>query len=149
VGECDQMKKEIYLPVLGLVAGELAMFSGHVYIGLAIYIINLQSVTLALIFGNFSNGEQKHSPEPDLAPSDANYKPCDAHVLYHNTAMVPTRIWGHVHTCILYHQEPADIIKGIGIDYRRLVFIPARSNFNRHLDGADRVPRAASRSSYN
>ncbi len=50
------MKKEIYLPILGIAAGELAMFSAHVYIGLVIHIINLQAITLALIFGNFPKG---------------------------------------------------------------------------------------------
>ncbi len=50
------MKKEICIPMLGLAAGELAMFFGHVYIGLAIHIINLQGITLALIFGNLSKG---------------------------------------------------------------------------------------------
>lgn len=47
------MKKEIYLPMLGIAAGEVMMFSGHVYAGLAIHIINLQAITVALIFGDF------------------------------------------------------------------------------------------------
>ncbi len=50
MGERDKMRKELYLPILGLVAGELMMFSGHVYIGLAIHIINLQAIILTLIF---------------------------------------------------------------------------------------------------
>lgn len=47
------MKKVIYLPVLGIVAGESMMFLGHVYLGLAIHIINLQAITLSLIFSSF------------------------------------------------------------------------------------------------
>jgi membrane protease YdiL (CAAX protease family) len=44
------MRKEVYLPILGIALGELMMFSGHVYIGLAIHIINLQAIILTLIF---------------------------------------------------------------------------------------------------
>lgn len=44
------MRKGTYLPILGLAAGELMMLSGHVYIGLAIHIVNLQAIILALIF---------------------------------------------------------------------------------------------------
>jgi membrane protease YdiL (CAAX protease family) len=47
------MKKEIYLPVLGIGAGEIMMFFGQVYPGLAIHIINLQVLTLLLIFSEF------------------------------------------------------------------------------------------------
>lgn len=46
------MKKVIYLPVMGILAGESLMFLGHVYIGLAIHIINLQAITLSLIFSS-------------------------------------------------------------------------------------------------
>jgi membrane protease YdiL (CAAX protease family) len=46
-------KKEIYLPILGIVAGEILMFFGKVYPGLAIHIINLQVLTLLLIFCRF------------------------------------------------------------------------------------------------
>lgn len=49
------MKKLIYLPILGIVAGEILMFLGHVYIGLAIHIINLQAITLFLIFSSFTS----------------------------------------------------------------------------------------------
>lgn len=46
------MKREIYLPTLGIVSGEIMMFFGHMDIGLIIHIINLQAITLALIFSN-------------------------------------------------------------------------------------------------
>ncbi|MFZ3382921.1 MAG: type II CAAX endopeptidase family protein [Candidatus Methanoperedens sp.] len=46
------MKREIYLPALGIVSGELMMFFGKVNIGLPIHIINLQFISLALIFSN-------------------------------------------------------------------------------------------------
>ena len=48
------MKNEIYLPMLGIAAGEIMMLSGHVYIGLALHVINLQAITLALIFSDLS-----------------------------------------------------------------------------------------------
>jgi len=46
------MKKGIYLAVLGLAAGELMMFLGHTFMGLAVHIINLQAITLALVLGD-------------------------------------------------------------------------------------------------
>lgn len=36
--------------MLGLAAGEFMMFSGHVYTGLAIHVINLQAIILILVF---------------------------------------------------------------------------------------------------
>jgi len=54
VGERNRMKikKDIYIPVLGIAAGELMMLFGHVYLSLAVHIINLQGITLLLIFSN-------------------------------------------------------------------------------------------------
>lgn len=54
MGECYAMKKEIYLPILGIAAGEIIMLSGHVYMGLVLHVINLQAITLALIFSDLS-----------------------------------------------------------------------------------------------
>jgi len=48
------MKNEIYLPIVGIAAGEIMMLSGHVYIGLVLHVINLQAITLALIFSDLS-----------------------------------------------------------------------------------------------
>lgn len=53
------MRKEIYLAMLGLVAGEILMFLGHTFMGLAVHIINLQAITLALVLGNVP-GERKN-----------------------------------------------------------------------------------------
>lgn len=53
MGEYKEMKKDIYLPSLGIVAGELNIFLGQVYPGIAIHIINLQIIALALIFGRY------------------------------------------------------------------------------------------------
>ncbi len=51
--ECHKkvMKNTIYLPAAGIAVGELLMFYGHVYSGLAVHIINLQAITLVLMFG--------------------------------------------------------------------------------------------------
>lgn len=54
------MRKEVYLTILGLAAGELMMLSGHVYIGLAIHIINLQAIILTLIFSKKTPPEIKN-----------------------------------------------------------------------------------------
>jgi len=48
------MKNEIYLTILGIAAGEIMMLSGHVYMGLVLHVINLQAITLALIFSDLS-----------------------------------------------------------------------------------------------
>ena len=49
------MKKELYLSMLGIVVGELMLFSGQVYMGIAIHVINLQAITLGLIFSSLSS----------------------------------------------------------------------------------------------
>ncbi|MCX9084241.1 MAG: CPBP family intramembrane metalloprotease [Candidatus Methanoperedens sp.] len=49
------MKKGIFLASLGIVFGEMSLFLGHTYSGIAIHIINLQILTLAIIFGRFSS----------------------------------------------------------------------------------------------
>lgn len=59
MGERYNMKKEIYLPALGIAAGELMIFSGQVYAGLVIHIINLQAINLSLIFSNFQSDIKK------------------------------------------------------------------------------------------
>jgi len=46
------MKREIYLPVLGIVVGELLIFIGHINVGLLLYIFNLQVISFVLIFRN-------------------------------------------------------------------------------------------------
>ena len=53
------MKREIYFPALGIVFGELMMFFDQVNIGLPIHIINLQLISLALIFSNFQSDIKK------------------------------------------------------------------------------------------
>lgn len=47
--------KEIFVPIFAIAAGEIFMFFSMLYYGLAIHIINLQSISLAPIFKNFSS----------------------------------------------------------------------------------------------
>ncbi len=54
MGEYYKMRKEFYLPILGIAASELMMYYGWVYAGLGIHIVNLQIITLILIFGSLS-----------------------------------------------------------------------------------------------
>ncbi len=49
------MKKVIYLPAAGIAVGELLMFYGYVYPGLAVHIMNLQAITLVLVLGKYSS----------------------------------------------------------------------------------------------
>jgi membrane protease YdiL (CAAX protease family) len=49
------MRNKLFIPLLGIAAGELMMFSGHVLIGLVVHIINLQAITLSLVLTDFSN----------------------------------------------------------------------------------------------
>jgi len=59
MGERYKMKKEIYLPALGIVAGEILMFLGQIYIGLLIDLINLLAITLILIFSDMQSDIKK------------------------------------------------------------------------------------------
>ena len=52
------MKKEIYIPIFGLIAGELIMFYGNILYGLGIHIINLLGIIFIIIFSNLSTKEK-------------------------------------------------------------------------------------------
>lgn len=54
MGKYYKMRKELYLPILGIAASELMVYYGRVYTGLGIHIVNLQIITLLLIFGSLS-----------------------------------------------------------------------------------------------
>lgn len=54
-----KVKKEIYLPILGIIIGELLMFMGNVYAGLAVHIINIQAISISIILGKFSDDIKK------------------------------------------------------------------------------------------
>lgn len=48
------MKKEIYIPTIGIVIGELLMFYGNIYQGIGVHMINILAIILVIIFGNLS-----------------------------------------------------------------------------------------------
>ncbi len=52
------MKKEVYLPIFGIIAGELIMFYGQIFLGLEIHIINLLLITYIIIFGGLTIKEK-------------------------------------------------------------------------------------------
>ncbi len=54
-----KVKIWIYLPILGIIIGELLMFIGQVYTGLAIHIINIQAISITIILGKFSDDIKK------------------------------------------------------------------------------------------
>jgi membrane protease YdiL (CAAX protease family) len=53
-GIISKIQKDIYLPILCIAAGEILMFFGHVYSGLAVHVINLQVITLFLVMSRIS-----------------------------------------------------------------------------------------------
>lgn len=50
MGECN-MRKEIYIPILGIIAGELIMFYDHMLTGLGVHIVNFLAIIIVIIFG--------------------------------------------------------------------------------------------------
>ncbi len=52
-------KYGVYLPVLGIIIGELLMFMGQVYPSLVVHIINIQAISIAIIFSKLSDDMKK------------------------------------------------------------------------------------------
>ncbi len=44
------MKKEIYIPIFGLIVGELTIFYDNIFYGLGIHTVNILAITLMIIF---------------------------------------------------------------------------------------------------
>lgn len=57
MGKYD-MKKEISIPIFGIIAGELIMFYGQILTGLEVHIINFLYIILIIIFGKLSLKER-------------------------------------------------------------------------------------------
>jgi hypothetical protein len=53
VGEYD-LKKWIYIPIIGIIIGELLIIYDKIFAGIGIHIINLLAIILIIIFGNLS-----------------------------------------------------------------------------------------------
>lgn len=54
MGEYNDMKKWTYLPIIGIVIGELLILSNNILAGIGLHIINLLAIILIIIFGNLS-----------------------------------------------------------------------------------------------
>lgn len=54
-----KVRTEIFLPIFGIIIGELLMFVGQVYTGLVIHIINIQAISITIILGKFSDDTKK------------------------------------------------------------------------------------------
>ena len=52
------MKKEMFIPIIVIIAGELIMLSGNMLTGLGIHIVNFLAIILKIIFGNLSLKEK-------------------------------------------------------------------------------------------
>ena len=52
------MKKEMFIPIIVIIAGELIMLSGNMLTGLGIHIVNFLAIILIIIFGNLSLKEK-------------------------------------------------------------------------------------------
>jgi len=52
------MKKEISIPIIGIISGELIMFNGQILTGLGIHIINFLAIILIIIFSKLSLKEK-------------------------------------------------------------------------------------------
>ncbi len=121
-----EIKKEIYLPVLGIVAGELLLFFGHVYPGLVVYIINLQVITIAIILGNFSP-ETKNVLQSLLLPLQIRIINLTMPQLFTITLLWYPLVYGVIFISIYYVTKQQNITaQEIGIDFKRwYIYIPA------------------------
>ncbi len=48
------LKKLLYLPIIGIIIGEILIFDGKILTGIGLHIINLLAIILIIIFGNLS-----------------------------------------------------------------------------------------------
>lgn len=120
------MKKELYLPVLGIAAGELMMFTGRIYTGIAIHIINLQLIALALIFSRYPS-EIKRVHQSLLLLLQMRIINIAMPQFFTITLLWYPLVYGvmflPVYLIIRNQQIPS---KDLGMDYRRLyIYIPA------------------------
>ena len=48
------MKKEIYLPICGMMLGEIFIFNDNILVGLGLHVINILAIILIITFDNLS-----------------------------------------------------------------------------------------------
>jgi membrane protease YdiL (CAAX protease family) len=121
-----KVKKEIYLPILGIIIGELLLFLGHVYLGLAVHIINLQAITIAIILGKFSP-ETKNILQILLLPLQMRIINLAMPQFFTITLLWYPLVYGVMFIPIYYvimHQNITS--QEIGIDFKRwYIYLPA------------------------
>jgi membrane protease YdiL (CAAX protease family) len=121
-----EIKKEIYLPILGIIIGELLMFMGHVYSGLAVHIINIQAISIAIILGKFSD-DIKKILQSMLLLLLLRIINLSMPQLFTFTLLWYTVIYGIMFVPIYYVIKNQNItLKDIGIDFKRwYIYLPA------------------------
>lgn len=119
------MKKEIYLPILGIAAGEVMMLSGHVYIGLILHVINLQAITLGLIFSDLST-EKKNLMQTMLLLLQMRILNLAMPQFFTTKLLWYPLVYGVMFISIYYVTKQQNITsKDIGIDFNRwYLYIP-------------------------
>jgi uncharacterized protein len=119
------MKKEIYLPIMGIAAGEIMMLSGHIYMGLVLHVINLQAITLALIFSDLSI-EKKNLIQTLLLLLQMRILNLAMPQFFTSKLLWYPLVYGVMFISIYYVTKQQNITsKDIGIDFNRwYLYIP-------------------------
>jgi len=119
------MKNEIYLTILGIAAGEIMMLSGHVYMGLVLHVINLQAITLALIFSDLSI-EKKNLIQTMLLLIQMRILNLAMPQFFTTKLLWYPLVYGVMFISIYYVTKQQNITsKDIGIDFNRwYLYIP-------------------------
>jgi len=113
------MKNEIYLPIVGIAAGEIMMLSGHVYIGLVLHVINLQAITLGLIFSDLST-EKKNLMQTMLLLLQMRILNLAMPQFFTTKLLWYPLVYGVMFISIYYVTKQQNITsKDIGIDFNR------------------------------
>jgi len=116
------MRHKLYIPLLGIAAGEIMMFSGHVYIGLIIHIINLQAITLALVLSDFPN-EKKNMLQSLLLLLQMRIINLAMPQFFTLTLLWYPLVYGVMYISIYYVTRHQNInSKDIGINFARWYF---------------------------
>ncbi len=118
-------RKAIYLSMLGIVIGELLILLNHAHLGLAIYIINLQAVTLIMVLSKYPS-EIKNVLQTLLLLFLMRIINLAMPQLFTVTLLWYPLVYGVMFIPIYYITQHQNITSGeIGIDFRRLnVYIP-------------------------
>jgi membrane protease YdiL (CAAX protease family) len=125
VGGHKKMKKEIIIASLGIGIGEMNIFLGHVYPGILIHIINLQILTLAIIFGRFSN-DVKNTFQSLLLLLLLRIVNISMPQFFTSTLLWYSLIYGVMFLPIYFSIKNQKItLKELGMDFRRLhIYLP-------------------------